>query len=88
MLEILTLNLDKVDQHEALLSKVWGPQNRDDVEYLRVCIARIRRKTKDSLQEKEEYIITYHGLGYMLKSIYKHMGETESEINLKLPYCK
>ena len=71
VLEILALNLDKVVQHETLLSEVWGPQYRDDVEYLRVGIARIRRKIKDCIQNKEEYIVTYPGLGYMLKSVQK-----------------
>jgi DNA-binding response OmpR family regulator len=69
VMEILALNLDKVVQHETLLSEVWGPQYRDDIEYLRVGIARIRRKIKEHLQNKEEYIATYPGLGYMLRSI-------------------
>ncbi|MBN6206063.1 response regulator transcription factor [Ralstonia pickettii] len=69
LVEILALNIDKVVQHETLLSQVWGPQYRDDVEYLRVAIARIRRKLKNQLNESEEYIITYPGLGYMLKGI-------------------
>lgn len=69
LVEILALNIDKVVQHETLLSQVWGPQYRDDVEYLRVAIARIRRKLKNQLNEVQEYIITYPGLGYMLKSI-------------------
>ncbi|WP_106765877.1 response regulator transcription factor [Paenibacillus faecalis] len=72
VMEILALNLDKVVQHESLLSEVWGPQYRDDIEYLRVGIARIRRKIKEALQKnKVEYIVTYPGLGYMLKSIPK-----------------
>ncbi len=71
VMEILALNLDKVVQHETLLSEVWGPQYRDDVEYLRVGIARIRRKIKKCIQNKQEYIVTYPGLGYMLKSIQK-----------------
>lgn len=69
ILEILALNLDKVVQHETLLSQVWGPQYRDDVDYLRVAIARIRKKFKDKIQKEREYIITYPGLGYMLKNI-------------------
>jgi len=69
IMEILALNLDKVVPHEKLLSEIWGPQYRDDVEYLRVAIARIRRKVKKQLQQMEEYIVTYPGLGYMLKSI-------------------
>lgn len=69
LMEILALNLDKVVQHETLLTDVWGPEYRDDIEYLRVAIARIRRKMKEKLTNKEEYIVTYPGLGYMLKSI-------------------
>lgn len=69
ILEILALNIDKVVQHENLLAQVWGPQYRDDIEYIRVAIARIRRKFKEMKQKQLEYIITYPGLGYMLKSI-------------------
>lgn len=69
VMEILALNLDKVVQHETLLSEVWGAQYRDEVEYLRVGIARIRRKLKNLLHQKEEYIVTYSGIGYMLKSV-------------------
>lgn len=69
VMEMLAINIDKVVQHETLLSEVWGTQYRDDVEYLRVGIARIRRKIKESIQNKQEYIVTYPGLGYMLKSI-------------------
>jgi DNA-binding response OmpR family regulator len=69
VMEILAFNLDKVVEHSTLLSQVWGPQYRDDVEYLRVGIARIRRKIKELLKNNEEYIVTYPGIGYMLKSI-------------------
>ncbi|WP_275670712.1 response regulator transcription factor [Neobacillus notoginsengisoli] len=68
VMEILALNLDKIVPHKTLLSKVWGPQYQDDVEYLRVGIARIRRKIKDLAGEEKEYIVTYPGLGYMLSS--------------------
>lgn len=69
LMEILALNLDKVVQHETLLTEVWGPEYRDDVEYLRVGIARIRRKIKEKLKKEQEYIVTYPGLGYMLKGL-------------------
>lgn len=68
VMEILALNLDKIVPHKTLLSEIWGPQYQDDVEYLRVGIARIRRKIKELVQENDEYIITYPGLGYMLRS--------------------
>ncbi|WP_217587219.1 response regulator transcription factor [Lentibacillus saliphilus] len=69
LMENMALNLDKVVQHETLLTNVWGPQYRDDVEYLRVAIARIRRKIKDKITDEQEYIVTYPGLGYMLRSL-------------------
>lgn len=68
VIELLALNLDKIVPHKKLLSEVWGPQYQDDVEYVRVGIARIRRKIKELAQEKGEYIVTYPGLGYMLRS--------------------
>lgn len=34
----------KVLTHEYLLSKVWGPEYRDDLHYLRVCVNRLRQK--------------------------------------------
>ena len=30
--------------HTELLTKVWGPEYRDDLQYLRVWISRVRRK--------------------------------------------
>lgn len=69
LLEILALHLDKVVQHETLLTEVWGAQYRDDVEYLRVAIARIRRKLKEISHVNDDYIVTYPGLGYMLQGI-------------------
>ncbi|MFJ7728125.1 response regulator transcription factor [Neobacillus sp. NPDC097160] len=68
VMEILALNLDKIVPHKTLLSEVWGTQYQDDVEYLRVGIARIRRKIKELSRDKEDYIVTYPGLGYMLRS--------------------
>jgi two-component system KDP operon response regulator KdpE len=52
--------------HEQLLSEIWGSEYRDEVEYLRVTIARIRQKIK-SLAEGQEIIVTYPGVGYMAK---------------------
>ena len=30
--------------HTELLTKVWGPEYRDDLQYLRVWVSRVRRK--------------------------------------------
>jgi DNA-binding response OmpR family regulator len=56
----------KVMTHEQLLSEIWGSEYRDEVEYLRVTIARIRQKLK-AHTEGQELIVTYPGVGYMAK---------------------
>lgn len=56
----------KVMTHEQLLGEIWGSEYRDEVEYLRVTIARIRQKLKATTQG-QELIVTYPGVGYMAK---------------------
>ncbi|MNY71537.1 Transcriptional regulatory protein WalR [compost metagenome] len=63
---LLVQHAGKVMTHEQLLSEVWGSEYRDDVEYLRVTIARIRQKLKP-FEEASELIMTYPGVGYMAK---------------------
>jgi len=61
---LLLQHAGKVMTHEQLLSEVWGSEYRDEVEYLRVTIARIRQKIK-SAAEGLDFIVTYPGVGYM-----------------------
>ncbi len=71
LFSLLMLNIDKVMTHEQLLSSVWGSEYRDEVEYLRVTIARIRQKLKvEGLTGN--YLITYPGVGYMIAGIADH----------------
>ena len=44
LLQHLATNAGKVVLHSELLTKVWGPEYRDDLQYLRVWISRVRRK--------------------------------------------
>ncbi len=68
LFSLLMLNINKVMTHEQLLSSVWGSEYRDEVEYLRVTIARIRQKLKmEGLTGN--YLITYPGVGYMIADI-------------------
>nr|WP_275900782.1 winged helix-turn-helix domain-containing protein [Paenibacillus periandrae] len=62
---LLLQNVDKVMTHEQLLSEVWGSEYRDDVEYLRVTIARIRQKLKHA-NTGSQLIVNYPGVGYMI----------------------
>jgi two-component system KDP operon response regulator KdpE len=65
LLRQLALHPNCVLLHEDLLVDVWGPEYRDDIDYLRAYIRYLRRKLeKDS--STPQYIITSPGVGYML----------------------
>ncbi len=51
--------------HEQLLSAVWGPEYRDDLEYLRAYIRYLRQKLEPD-PANPTLIVTSQGVGYML----------------------
>lgn len=59
----LVRNAGRVLPHETLLAKVWGDEYRDDVEYLKVYVSRLRNKIEAD-PEHPRYILTERGLGY------------------------
>lgn len=66
LLRELMLNANRVVLHQDLLTKVWGPEYRDDLDYLRAYVRYLRRKIeRDPAQP--QYILTSPGIGYMLK---------------------
>ena len=65
LLQHLAANAGKVMMNAELLSKVWGPEYRDDVQYLRVWVSRLRHKLEP--EPAEPIIIkTRQGIGYLL----------------------
>jgi two-component system, OmpR family, KDP operon response regulator KdpE len=65
LLQHLAANEGKVVLHSELLTKVWGPEYRDDMQYLRVWISRVRRKLGAAPGEPGP-ITTFQGIGYVL----------------------
>lgn len=65
LLQHLASNPGKVMLNSELLTRVWGPEYRGDLQYLRVWISRLRRKIEDNPSEPR-YIRTLQGIGYML----------------------
>ena len=65
LLQHLAANAGKVVLHTELLTKVWGPEYRDDLPYLRVWVSRVRRKLGASPGETGR-IRTFQGIGYLL----------------------
>jgi len=61
----LAIHRNKVMLHEQLLSAVWGPEYRDDVDYLRAYVRYLRQKLEAEPSDPQ-LIITNPGVGYML----------------------
>ena len=60
----LAANAGKVMVSVEILTKVWGPEYRDDVEYLRVWVSRLGAKLEPDHPE-QSMIRTFPGIGYM-----------------------
>ncbi len=62
----LVQNAGWVMTHEMLLSKVWGPEYRDEAQYLRLYITYLRQKIEVD-PAHPQYILTERGVGYRFK---------------------
>jgi two-component system KDP operon response regulator KdpE len=65
LLQSLAANHGKVMMNAELLAKVWGPEYRDDVQYLRVWVSRLRAKIEHD-PSNPAILKTRPGIGYML----------------------
>lgn len=65
LMQHLAANAGKVMLNAELLSKVWGPEYRNDLQYLRVWVSRLRHKLEKD-PSKPRLIKTFQGIGYML----------------------
>jgi len=66
LLSQLINNAGRLMLYEDLLTRVWGPEYRDDVQLLRTCISRIRNKLEDD-PDNPRLIRTIPRAGYMLE---------------------
>jgi two-component system, OmpR family, KDP operon response regulator KdpE len=67
VLVYLARNLGKVVTHRKLLAAVWGGENTEQPEYLRVFINRLRNKLEPN-PDAPRYIITEPHIGYRFES--------------------
>jgi two-component system KDP operon response regulator KdpE len=63
LLLYLARHTGKVVTHRALLASVWGGQSTEQVEYLRVFVAQLRKKIEPS-PNSPRYIVTDPWIGY------------------------
>ena len=65
LLQQLALNAGKVLSHTELLTKVWGPEYRDDRDYLWAYVRHLRRKLEPD-PDRPRHILSEPGYGYVL----------------------
>jgi two-component system KDP operon response regulator KdpE len=65
LLHLLAAHRNQVLLHEQLLADVWGPEYRNDSEYLRSYVHHLRKKLERD-PAHPELILTVQGVGYML----------------------
>jgi DNA-binding response OmpR family regulator len=66
LLQQLVTNAGQLLTHETLLSRVWGPEYRDEHHYLRLYVTYLRQKLEKD-PRNPEYILSERGLGYRFK---------------------
>lgn len=67
LLAQLGANAGRVMLHAELLTRVWGPEFRDEAHYLRTWVSRLRAKL-ESTGDTPALITTFPGLGYRLEA--------------------
>jgi two-component system KDP operon response regulator KdpE len=66
LLSELALNADRLMPYEELLVRVWGSEYRDDVQFLRTWIRRLRSKIEEK-PDAPKIIVTVTKMGYIFK---------------------
>jgi two-component system, OmpR family, KDP operon response regulator KdpE len=67
LLSQLGANAGKVMLHGELLSRIWGPEFRSEVHYLRTWVSRLRAKL-ETAPETPPLITTFPGVGYRMEA--------------------
>src|SRR5574341_1169036 len=65
LLATLIRHAGKILTHQHLLREVWGPNQTDQAQYLRVYVAQLRRKLERN-PAQPRYLLTEPGVGYRL----------------------
>lgn len=68
LLAQLAGNAGRVMLHGELLSRIWGPEFRDEVHYLRTWVSRLRAKLEPNAEAAPRIVLTFPGLGYRMET--------------------
>ncbi|MDQ2800024.1 MAG: response regulator transcription factor [Armatimonadota bacterium] len=67
ILRYLTQNADRVITHRQLLAAVWGPEDVEETQYLRVHVGHLRKKIEAD-PARPRLIVTEPGVGYRFRT--------------------
>ena len=70
ILRFMTQNAERVLTHRQVLAAVWGPEDVEETQYLRVHVSHLRQKIEDN-PARPRFIVTEPGVGYRFR-----IGET------------
>ena len=69
MLEYFLKHTNSVLVHEQIIAHVWGPDQSQDVQYLRVTLARLRQKLRAAGMSDDCSIVSHSGIGYRMEKL-------------------
>ncbi len=67
ILRFVTENADRVLTHRQILAAVWGPEDVEETQYLRVHVGHLRRKIEDD-PARPRSLVTEPGVGYRFRT--------------------
>jgi two-component system KDP operon response regulator KdpE len=67
LLLLLTKNAGRPISHQDLLTKIWGAEQKENLNILKVYIRQLRTKVEPN-PDKPRYILTKRGFGYYLSA--------------------
>jgi two-component system KDP operon response regulator KdpE len=67
LLAYLVQNRGRVLTHHSILTSVWGPEDAEHTEYLRVYMRQLRKKLEEN-PEEPQHLLTEPGVGYRFLS--------------------
>ena len=66
ILRFMTQNAERVLTHRQVLAAVWGPEDVEETQYLRVHVSHLRQKIEDN-PARPRLIVTEPGVGYRFR---------------------
>jgi len=67
ILRFMTQNAERVLTHRQVLAAVWGPEDVEETQYLRVHVSHLRQKIEDN-PARPRFIVTESGVGYRFRT--------------------